>query len=573
MNDTYQQQQQKQLEHNDSITAASSNDEDGSTTTGNSDMDMDIDIGNYTNNTASCSCRGNVHYAYIVLAVATLGKVFTSPGQSPCIGVIIEDVRLDLDISRSMLTGLYFAATTMSALMLPLGGRCIDKFGPRAMVGVFSFGLGLACVAMSQVAGDNETTTTTRAQEADDAVKKVLHCLHLLFAFFLLRFFGQGNLMNVSTTEINYWWVERRGLVNGISGSVQSATMLGIIPIIMMSLMSSVGWRQTYMILGMASLFVMAPLGLLFFRDKPEQYGLLPDAKVKWVVDTTDNDKSLSYIESAAGEVERGSNDDDILNNNTTEVLSSEDKEEDTATLLDKEEDVDWTTEEVYRSRAFYAFAISDLIINGTGTAFWFHLHSTFQESGASETTISTLYPILAVVSVISRLFSGWLIDVTSQRHVMSIGLFLHSMGLALVPVMMMIPRTATTSHSIFDSRSLVAYAVALLVGSSASFCLNVRATIYAEYYGRKHLGAVQSMASSLTVFGSATGPFLFGIARDLTGSFALPFGVASIFPLVAALVVMAFGKRGPHMRRPMVKNWLSSNGSCIPSIKGYGAV
>merc|ERR1712096_595086 len=156
------------------------------------------------------------HYAFAVLAVATLGKVFTSPGQSPCIGVIIEDVRQDIGISRSALTGLYFAATTTSALLLPIGGRLIDRFGPRIMVGVFAAGLGVACLVISTVSRPGG--------------------FHLFAALFMLRFFGQGNLMNVSITEINYWWVERRGLMMGIAGGVVSATMLGVIPVIMMAL-------------------------------------------------------------------------------------------------------------------------------------------------------------------------------------------------------------------------------------------------------------------------------------------------------------------------------------------------
>ena len=63
--------------------------------------------------------------------------------------------------------------------------------------------------------------------------------------------------------------------------------------------------------------------------------------------------------------------------------------------------------------------------------------------------------------------------------------------------------------------------------------------------YGRKYLGSVQSIASSLTVFGSAIGPFPFGIARDSSGSYRGVFAVASLFPLIAAIVVFVFGYRG----------------------------
>ena len=43
-----------------------------------------------------------LHYSWIVLAVGTLGKIFTSPGQSPCIGVVINEIRESLDLSQTV---------------------------------------------------------------------------------------------------------------------------------------------------------------------------------------------------------------------------------------------------------------------------------------------------------------------------------------------------------------------------------------------------------------------------------------------------------------------------------------
>ena len=97
--------------------------------------------------------------------------------------------------------------------------------------------------------------------------------------------------------------------------------------------------------------------------------------------------------------------------------------------------------------------------------------------------------------------------------------------------------------------------------GASGSFCSNVRATVYAEMYGRKYLGSVQSIASSLTVFGSAIGPFPFGVARDSSGSYRGVFAVASLFPLIAAIVVFFFGYRG------------TKKGGTSTSQKGFSSV
>ena len=451
------------------------------------------------------------HYGFIVLAVATLGKVFSSPGQSPCIGVIIEEVRLDVNITRSTLTGYYFAATTTSALFLPLGGKLIDRFGPRTMVTVFASGLGFACFFISWVQTPGG--------------------FHLFFALFMLRFFGQGNMMNVSICEINYWWIEKRGAVMGIAGAIVSSMMLGIIPIIMIALITNTGWRSTYQVLGMATLFFMVPMGLLFYRGKPEQYGVLPDAKYV-AMGTTISDGGEDGGEGVGavgvGAVGVGAVGLELVEKN------GEAEKEDTYPLAapihcDPVDETNWTAKQVFHSPAFWVFVLSDLIIAGTATAFFFHLRGAFNESGVSDTMLQSIYPTLAVVSVAGRLFSGWLIDKIGQRHVMWMGLLMQSGGLALVSIM---------------KTDALAYIVALLIGASGSFCSNVRATVYAEMYGRKHLGSVQSIASSLTVFGSAIGPFPFGVARDTTGSYTGVFAMASLFPLTAAVVVFFFGYR-----------------------------
>ena len=77
-------------------------------------------------------------------------------------------------------------------------GKVIDFFGVRIMICVISIGLGIACITISTVT----------------------NIPLLLLSFFLLRFFGQGSMIMVSKTAINYWWIEMRGTVMGIAGSV-----------------------------------------------------------------------------------------------------------------------------------------------------------------------------------------------------------------------------------------------------------------------------------------------------------------------------------------------------------------
>ena len=88
-------------------------------------------------------------YGYVVLVVCTVGKILTAPGQSPCIGVVINSIVDDIGISLTTVTGLYLVATTTSAIALSRMGKVIDRVGVRIMVTVIALLLGVACFVAS----------------------------------------------------------------------------------------------------------------------------------------------------------------------------------------------------------------------------------------------------------------------------------------------------------------------------------------------------------------------------------------------------------------------------------------
>eukprot|EP00494_Astrolonche_serrata_P001315 UN01321 len=60
---------------------------------------------------------------------------------------------------------------------------------------------------------------------------------------------------------------------------------------------------------------------------------------------------------------------------------------------------------------------------------------------------------------------------------------------------------------------------------------LNIQAVVWANYYGRAHVGAISGVADALVVLGSAFGPLPFGFIRDTTGSWELIFIVCILLP------------------------------------------
>ena len=86
--------------------------------------------------------RSPVYYGWVVMAAGTLGLIMTSPGQSYVVSIFIEYFIADLEISRTLISSLYTAATLAGSFALPFVGRLIDRHGPRALVTCISFAFG-----------------------------------------------------------------------------------------------------------------------------------------------------------------------------------------------------------------------------------------------------------------------------------------------------------------------------------------------------------------------------------------------------------------------------------------------
>ena len=419
-------------------------------------------------------------YGYVVLVVCTVGKILTAPGQSPCIGVVINSIVDDIGISLTTVTGLYLVATTTSAIALSRMGKVIDRVGVRIMVTVIALLLGVACFVASVARNVGV----------------------LLLAFFLLRFFGQGSLMMVSKTTINYWWVDLRGTMMGIAGALVSLGMTGVFPVVLNLGIEAVGWRQTYFILGLNSIFFMAPLGFLFYRNEPENFGLLPDGKEPKLEDKgVCSEESHKEVESEFSEA--GDSDHKRDGGN-----------------------IDVTAKEAFKTGAFWSNALSLGLIAATATAFWFHLKGIMIDNNIDKTMMQSIYPVLAVSSVIGRLISGRMIDTYGKK-----GFLVLVYGLIMQAIAMLLVLSVQ-----FSKYMLVLVCFVQALGSA--FVMNVASVVFANNFGRKYLGEIQGLADSLGVLGSAIGPFPFGLVRDQTGSYNMAFFVGSFLPLITSLWV-----------------------------------
>ena len=324
-----------------------------------------------------------------------------------------------------------------------------------------------------------------------------------------------------------------RGLMMGIAGAGASVGMMAVVRAAAARPRDD-RLAETYLVMAAVAALGMAPIGFAFYREAPERYGLLPDGRRRAALAAGDS-ASAQHLEGAE------------------EDPSSAPAP---AATVVREPEPEWTRAEALRTASFWAMSLGSLSIALTGTAFWFHLTAIIADRaggaadeppgalprGGNRTTsgaacaaaasppaiMGSVYTVLAVTSTVARILSGWLVDRLAPRVVLAASLALQALALWMVPLV----------------RSTAAVlAVCVVQGVSQAVFSSVGQTVYAHFFGRRHLGSISGVGKSLVVLGSALGPFPFGAVRDLTGAFDLAFHASALLSLLCMLVALRYGR------------------------------
>jgi len=84
-----------------------------------------------------------------------------------------------------------------------------------------------------------------------------------------------------------------------------------------------------------------------------------------------------------------------------------------------------------------------------------------------------------------------------------------------------------------------------MMLGTSIGLIVLVQNIIWANYFGREHLGSITGVATTILMIGNGLGPVPLGIARDLLGSYNLAVILLALLPLLLGVGSLLVGK--PH--------------------------
>jgi MFS family permease len=238
------------------------------------------------------------------------------------------------------------------------------------------------------------------------------------------------------------------------------------------------------MILGFLLLLVMVPSGFFLFRDHPEDYGLKPDG----------------YAPPEAGKTPP-----------TEEALEE-----------------NWTAREAMLTPAFWIFTLGIGFIILAGTGLFFHTVRIFEDNGLNATIAAAVFVPVGLTQAVVILSSGLLVDRMPVRLLLAVALVVQALSLTMTPLMQSVG---------------LALAYGVLLGVTGGLMRMVGSIVWANYFGRRHLGGITGITSVLLIGGSALGPVPLGIARDRLGSYQAPLTIMAITSLVLAVACL-FAKR-----------------------------
>jgi len=420
-------------------------------------------------------------YGWVILIAATVGVLASAPGQTMGIATFTDYLLENIHISRNQLSIAYMIGTIASSLLLTYAGKMYDKYGAR-WIGMFiSLVLAVVLVLLSQ----SDRIIHFFISEKSSNIYAPLAMAVLLLLFFALRFSGQGVLTMVSRNMLMKWFIARRGLVNGIS-SVFVAFGFSLAPLTFDMFIQETSWRWAWIIMAIGIGVFLTLFIFLFFRDNPEDLGMIPDGE--------------------------------IHGNKDKNVIIKPFKQ--------------FTLAEARKTPGFWLFSIPLAIYALYITGFTFHLVSIFENAGMNKEKALAVFIPVSVISVSVSLVGGYISD---------------KIRLKILLIILLVGQVFALLSLAFLDDGIFYYGYILGNGIVSGLYNVLMAVTWPRFYGRENLGKITGFVMAIIVFASALGPTLFSLSATKLGSYSIAiFGLTAI---VIVFTILSFKANNPQAK------------------------
>jgi len=309
---------------------------------------------------------------------------------------------------------------------------------------------------------------------------------YLAFTLIAIASTATGN--QVSMVAVSWWFVRKRS--RALSFLTVGAGLSGFTVPLFAMLVTGSGWRTALLVWALIITITCIPLCLIV-RNKPEDYGLLPDG---------DAPPPAAALRGAGGAVK-----------------------------LKVHREPSLTVGQALRNRTFWYLAVA-MVMHGIGSSPAVALLvPALLKSGIDVSSATLAVSAIPLISLPGRVAIGWLGDTHDKRKLLAGCLLLEGLGILLI--------AATTTPWMLVP-------ALLLFAPPFGGLIPIRPAVQAEVFGVESIGTIQGLTNTVATFGGFVGPLLVGWLVDVTGSYQIGFAIVGICVLLGMPFAMLIPKR-----------------------------
>jgi MFS family permease len=430
-----------------------------------------------------------IHHGWLVLAACCLCMTVSSSVWYT-FSVFYATIVDQLKWSRAETALAFSAMVIMGGLMDPLVGRIVDRVGSRLLFSIGGVLLAAGFMAASRI---------------DSPVG-----LYLVYGLLLAAGKSAAGMVPIGTL-LQSWFRRRLGTATGLVAASVAVGMLSVL--LAERLISGLGWRQAYMVLGVAFLVILPLPAWFIVRQRPQDMGLLPDGE----------------YEAAAG-----SKPTTLL-----EGVSTQHRVIDTAWTKR-----DWTPGQALKTRRFWFLFLGMLAGVLSHQLVLVHQVAYIGDLGYGIAIGSFVYFLMGISSGFAKFGWGWLSDRIGREMAYSLAVIFLLGGVG-----------ALLSGGI-GFWVLCIYSLLFGVGYAAGAPLYP--AISADLFQGPRFGSIYGLANVAIGLGAAGGAWFGGFVFDTTGAYWVAFALSAAMVVVSA---GCFWVAGPRQVRAVAGVKRTQNG------------
>ena len=308
--------------------------------------------------------------------------------------------------------------------------------------------------------------------------------------FLIVGLGGAISITMVPSTVIARWFKKNIGKASGLL-SVGVALGGMFTPLIVKSIDAN-GWEKTLIYLAIGFLVIGIPLSL-FFRNRPEEYGMLPDGQVI--------DEKTPASETSLG----------------------------------------IGVKEAVKTRAFWAIGFSTMMQMMAIHAVTLHMMPYLESLGMERSEAAIPVTIFSVITITCRILYGILSDIFSKRNMLAISMLMTSAGLLLF-------------QSLDGSSFIMVVIFTVVYGIGAAGAMPLRTPIIREYFGVKRFGTIFGILALFPTVGTAVAAPLAGWVYDTRGEYYPIWLIFAGLSAIGMILILTMEKPEDELEKGMDK-------------------